>query len=78
MPTNVEIDFFKPVGYSDTYVVNTEHRGLAIKTVMARYDEHHLSCINAIIANLCADDGGPYNRPHRKLEPIGTIDAGGL
>lgn len=47
--TKVEICFFKPTGYTDTYYVDTENRGLAIKTVMSRYNKE-LECINYITA----------------------------
>lgn len=49
--THIEISFFKPTGYADSYWVDTEDRGLAIRTVMARYDQIHLSAINYIHAN---------------------------
>lgn len=35
--TEVEISFFKPQGFADTYVVDTEDRGLAMVTVLDLY-----------------------------------------
>jgi len=70
--TRVEIDFFKPIGFSDVWFVETRDRGLAAQTVMNRYDLRMLSCVNAIVVNHC-DLPRPPNRPadpRQILQPI--------
>lgn len=74
--TRVTICLFKPEGFEDTYFVNTKDRGLAVRTVMARYDAKKLSCINSVTANLTS----PPNRESKDrieanaplLEPLGA------
>lgn len=65
--TKVEIGFFMPTGFCDTHFVDTDDRGLAIRTVMALYDQRYLPCVNTIFARHNGRDrcGG---RP--LLEPI--------
>lgn len=47
--TEVEISFFKPTGYADTYYVDTKDRGLAAYTVMGLYkDQMALPALNYI------------------------------
>lgn len=55
--TKVEISFFKPTGFADTYWVRTEDRGLAARTVMAKYDALHLPMMNYISTDLRDERG---------------------
>lgn len=50
--TRVEICFYKPTGFADTHWVDTEDRGLAVRTVMAMYEQGMLKYVNYIEANL--------------------------
>lgn len=55
--TLVEIDFFKPEGFSDSYLVATEDRGLAARVIMARYDAKMLHCLNSVSARYRDKEG---------------------
>ena len=54
--TKVRISLYKPQGFIDTHFVDTDDRGLAVKTVLALYDDQPLKCLNGIDANLCGWD----------------------
>lgn len=51
MPTEIEICFYKPTGFSDTHVIDTDDRGEAVRQVMAKYGDE-LRCVNYILARL--------------------------
>lgn len=46
--TCVQISFFKPTGYVDTWVVETEDRFKAFMSVIKKYPEKDLKFINFI------------------------------
>jgi hypothetical protein len=52
--TSVEVCIFKPYSHSYRYYVRTDDRGLALRTVMARFDAKMLKCLNYVETKLCS------------------------
>lgn len=50
MISKVEISFFKPDGFCDTYFVDTEDRGAAAKMILNLYDKE-LGSLNYVSVN---------------------------
>jgi len=64
--TKVEICFYKPTGFADTHWVDTNDRGLAVRTVMALYEANMLKYLNYIQADIRSLPKSP-NRPPEKV-----------
>jgi len=55
--TEVEIAFFKPTGWSSTFYVETDDRGLAVNTVLSRYrGTMEYPCLNYVTAKIKDSD----------------------
>lgn len=48
--TKVDVSFFRPTGYLDTYYVRTANRGLAMRTVIATLTPHESHYLNDLYA----------------------------
>jgi hypothetical protein len=51
--TKVQIDFYMPMSFEDTFYFNTNDRGEAIRTAMASYTNGEMRYVNLIHASLC-------------------------
>lgn len=51
--TKVTIDFYMPLSFEDTHVIDTTDRGRAIIEAMAKYTNGEMRYVNIISARLC-------------------------
>ena len=70
MPTEVRISFYKPTGFEDRHVVDTDHRGEAIRQVMDKYIDGCLGFVNYIEASLISPtEAEAFQRRFDKRDP---------
>ncbi len=60
--SEVKVCLYKPTGFEDTWFVDTQNRGEAVKKVMGQYIDGELDYLNYISVNL---HGREYTQFHR-------------
>lgn len=73
--TRVRIDFFKPTGFADTWLVETEDRGQSIRAVLAQYPQDMNKYINFIVADFVNPDHAKMHRVRATITKKDLEDA---